>query len=219
MEDGLLSYVWPLFATLSLSRLTSRRPSRPDNDAQYGNLLLLRDPLPPPAPKHHSIIVVDFEYSSPNPYPYDIANHFSEWQADYHHSTQSYSLSDHGKYPTKEERYNFYKSYLEVSKGRPAREEELSHIDRGVEVWRPAGSANWALWGVISGEAQVDALERGDGDWAPDWEYLVRFPFSPLCHPLLADEKADFVCFGREALCSGASDDVPQRDPNPWDPA
>jgi choline kinase len=158
------------------TRLTSPFAGRsiPDNDAQYGNLLLLRTPPPPPAPKHHSIIVVDFEYASPNPYPYDIANHFSEWQADYHHSTRSYSMSEHASYPSESDRHNFYRAYLETSKGRPARAEELAELDRGVEVWRPAGSASWALWGVISAESQIEALERREADWSPDWEYLVR---------------------------------------------
>lgn len=165
----------PLAATHSCQPATDSHPCfTTDNDAQYGNLLLLNDPPPPPAPKHHSIIVVDFEYASPNPYPYDIANHFSEWQADYHHSTRSYSMSEHASYPTESDRHNFYRAYLETSKGRPARPEELVELDRGVEVWRPAGSASWALWGVISAEAQVEALERREADWAPDWEYLVR---------------------------------------------
>ena len=83
-------------------------------------------------------------------------------------------MSEHASYPSESDRHNFYRAYLETSKGRPARADELAELDRGVEVWRPAGSARWALWGVISAESQIEALERRDADWTPDWEYLVR---------------------------------------------
>lgn len=36
------------------------------------------------------------------------------------------------------------------------------------------GSAAWALWGVVSARAQVEAIEMGDVAFAPDFEYLVR---------------------------------------------
>lgn len=92
-------------------------------------------------------------------------------------------MRDHAPYPKAAERASFYRSYIETSKGRPARDDELRELDRGVEVWRPAGSASWAIWGVVSAEAQVDALERGDGDWSPEWEYLVRSGPEAASHP------------------------------------
>ncbi|CAE6416993.1 unnamed protein product [Rhizoctonia solani] len=79
------------------------------NDAQYGNLLYANK-LAPGKPEHHRIIVVDFEYAGPNPAAYDIANHFHEWTADYHSDTP-YVLTS-SRYPTREERWNFYLGYL-----------------------------------------------------------------------------------------------------------
>ncbi|CED85040.1 Choline kinase [Phaffia rhodozyma] len=144
------------------------------NDTQYGNLLLLSNPPPPPQPAHTALIVVDFEYAAPNPLTHDIANHFCEWRANYHHSTLPHSLSAHSPYPTKAERWNFYKSYLAVARGREVKDEqELEELDMGVKAWSPGGSATWALWGIVSAKAQVDALKSMDPSFIPDFEYLL----------------------------------------------
>lgn len=83
-----------------------------------------------PAPLHHRIVVIDFEYASPNPRAYDIANHFQEWRADYHHPTLSWSLTHHGSYPDAQQRRKWLRAYVEqgrllrmggrASKGGPA---------------------------------------------------------------------------------------------------
>ncbi|KAG9074245.1 hypothetical protein FRC06_010815 [Ceratobasidium sp. 370] len=80
------------------------------NDAQYGNLLRWNKP-PTGKPDHHRIIVVDFEYAAPNPAAFDIANHFHEWMADYHSPDASHVLT-RSRYPTRGERWNFYRGYL-----------------------------------------------------------------------------------------------------------
>lgn len=59
------------------------------------------------------IIVVDFEYASPNPAAFDIANHFHEWTANYHGETPAFL--DPSLYPTLNERRNFYRAYLEAT--------------------------------------------------------------------------------------------------------
>lgn len=58
-----------------------------------------------------------FEYASPNPRAFDIANHFHEWRADYHHDELSYSLTNHGDYPTLSERRRFYRAYVGADMG------------------------------------------------------------------------------------------------------
>jgi thiamine kinase-like enzyme len=50
------------------------------------------------------------EYAAPNPAAFDIANHFLEWTADYGSATPH--TMDANKYPTLEERRNFYRAYL-----------------------------------------------------------------------------------------------------------
>ncbi|KAI8447772.1 kinase-like domain-containing protein [Phakopsora pachyrhizi] len=85
------------------------------NDTQCGNLLLLQGDEELISEKQDDqIAVIDFEYASPNPRGFDIANHFHEWCADYHHPTLSYSLTSHGPYPNLIERQRFYRSYLNL---------------------------------------------------------------------------------------------------------
>ena len=59
------------------------------------------------------IIVVDFEYASPNAAAFDIANHFHEWTANYHGDTPA--LLNPSLYPKLHERHNFYRAYLEAT--------------------------------------------------------------------------------------------------------
>ncbi|KAH7337818.1 kinase-like domain-containing protein [Rhizoctonia solani] len=76
------------------------------NDAHYGNLLRVKEPKP----GEPEIIIIDFEYAGPNPAAYDIANHFHEWTADY--SCDTPHLLKDSRYPTREERLNFYLGYF-----------------------------------------------------------------------------------------------------------
>ncbi|WWC64747.1 uncharacterized protein I303_107358 [Kwoniella dejecticola CBS 10117] len=137
------------------------------NDTQYGNLLLLDGDLPPNQPEHHRYIVIDFEYSAPNPRGFDIANHFQEWQADYHHPTLSHCLLAHGPYPTLEQRQDFYRAYLSVEmdgreevvhRRKDVLSEKVNALEREVRIWSPASSALWSLWGIIQAEEQVEAI-------------------------------------------------------------
>ncbi|KAN0059611.1 hypothetical protein ACQY0O_008179 [Thecaphora frezii] len=65
------------------------------------------------SPPHHKLVVIDFEYACPNPRAYDIANHFQEWRADYHHPTLSWSLRHHGAYPDQNQRRKWLRAYVE----------------------------------------------------------------------------------------------------------
>lgn len=97
------------------------------------------------------------------------ANHFIEWQADYHHPTLSSSLFHHGGYPTQAERTRFFRAYLGTDQGRDdpspstasttgapaeravsANEElRLAHLEDEVRIWAPASHAQWAAWGIV----------------------------------------------------------------------
>jgi len=142
------------------------------NDTQYGNILRLTGPLRHDAPEHHKIVVVDFEYASPNPVAFDIANHFHEWTADYRTSTPH--LLDPTRYPTKEERDNFYRAYLEhthpsdsSSVPESYSEAEVSQLERQVRIWSPASHAMWTVWGIVQAR---DSLERGESE--PEFDYI-----------------------------------------------
>ncbi|KAG8777144.1 hypothetical protein FRC16_004272, partial [Serendipita sp. 398] len=80
------------------------------NDTQYGNLLKLKRVQPGMLP-HQQIIVVDFEYASPNCAAFDIANHFCEWTTDY--IGENPAILKPERYPTREERDNFFLAYLQ----------------------------------------------------------------------------------------------------------
>lgn len=65
------------------------------------------------AQPHQRLVVIDFEYGSPNPRAYDIANHFHEWCADYHDEANPWSLLGHGSYPTRAERRRWLTAYVD----------------------------------------------------------------------------------------------------------
>lgn len=143
------------------------------NDTQYGNLLRLKD-RKEGMPEHHQIIVVDFEYASPNPAAFDIANHFHEWTANYHSDTPH--ILDPALWPTLEHRRNFYYSYSRhlASSADPAVElsdEDLqAHVERldsQVRAWSPSSHAMWALWGIVQAR---EIVEGKDGE--PEFDYL-----------------------------------------------
>ena len=153
------------------------------NDTQYGNLLRLRHSregidehrqvcsifhyldgtilfLTPDT--WEKIIVVDFEYAGPNPAAYDIANHFQEWTANYHSRTPH--LLNPSRYPTLEERCNFYTSYLRhacmLAKEPIIDGEELTNLVRDLEwdvrIWSAASHANWAIWGIVQAREELE---------------------------------------------------------------
>ncbi|SPO24081.1 related to CKI1 - choline kinase [Ustilago trichophora] len=140
-----------------------------------------------PPPLHHRIVVIDFEYASPNPRGYDIANHFQEWRADYHHPTLSWSLTHHGSYPDAQQRRKWLRAYVEqgrllrmggrASKGGPA----ALDVPGDISLPPPVASLQYvssetAIKGPITAErpsapvtpgtgaAQVAALEKSSGE-------------------------------------------------------
>ncbi|KAI0308251.1 kinase-like domain-containing protein [Multifurca ochricompacta] len=140
------------------------RPVFCHNDAQYGNLLRLNK-VQEGTPDHHQIIVVDFEYASPNPAAFDIANHFHEWTANYHGSTPH--VLDASRYPSLAERRTFLTAYLEnratpdtpafLDLSPAARERELVALEKTVRAWSPSSHAMWAVWGLVQAREDVQA--------------------------------------------------------------
>lgn len=145
------------------------------NDTQYGNLLRLRHPKDG-AEDHRQIIVVDFEYSGPNPASFDIGNHFHEWTANYHSETPH--LLDISRYPTLEERRNFYVSYLRhtcfstkefqhITDPVTGLEPALVKLDKQVQIWSPASHGHWLVWGIVQAR---DDLENNNE--TPEFDYI-----------------------------------------------
>jgi len=130
------------------------------NDTQYGNLLRLAK-RERNIPEHRQIVVVDFEYASPNPAAFEIANHFHEWTANYHSSIPH--ILDHSKYPTLEERRNFYSAYIAHAFPTLAdadKDKMMDILDSQVRAWSPASHAVWALWGIVQAREELDTCEN-----------------------------------------------------------
>ncbi|KAG5648208.1 hypothetical protein DXG03_006163 [Asterophora parasitica] len=132
------------------------------NDTQYGNLLRLQDSKDF-VDEHRQLIVVDFEYASPNPASFDIANHFHEWTANYHSDVPH--LLNPSRYPTYKERRNLYIAYLGhtgTSGGETPMlddaelEVQLENLDKQVRYWSPASHAMWAIWGIVQASEYLE---------------------------------------------------------------
>lgn len=155
------------------------------NDAQYGNLLRWNKPA---AGKqdHHRIIVVDFEYAAPNPAAFDIANHFHEWMANYHNPDAPHVLT-RSRYPTRDERWNFYCGYLTsptlalatpltVSPA-PTRQSSFNanwsasslslNGSNGGSRPKPRSPSSPGLVGQVEGEELMDTLDAQVYAWSP----------------------------------------------------
>ncbi|KAH0838523.1 choline kinase cytoplasm [Lanmaoa asiatica] len=144
------------------------------NDTQYGNLLRLTGKLVEGMPEHRQLVVVDFEYASPNPLAFDIANHFHEWTADYRSSTPH--LLDLSRYPTAQQRRNFYQAYLshvhtlsETSATEVAGEARLAKLERQITLWSPASHGMWAIWGIVQAK---EVVERGRTGNEAEFDYI-----------------------------------------------
>lgn len=112
---------------------------------------------------------MDFEYASPNPAAFDIANHFHEWTANYHGETPH--LLDPTRYPAPEERFNFYRAYLSHYNPSSTSSEPMPDQERRLEAqvraWSPASHGMWALWGLVQAR---EALDGTDGE--PEFDYV-----------------------------------------------
>ncbi|KAJ2659375.1 hypothetical protein IWW48_003522 [Coemansia sp. RSA 1200] len=129
-------------------------------DLQYGNILRLEST--------GELVVVDFEYAGYNYRGFDIANHFCEWMADYHHATHPHLL-DPARYPTDVQRRAFLRTYVrakafvDANVGADVRSPELcsasvsdasiraevEKLDREVARFVPASHLHWGMWGLL----------------------------------------------------------------------
>ena len=122
---------------------------------------------------------MDFEYASPNPAAFDIANHFHEWTANYHSDVPHILIPD--RYPTEEERRNFYHAYISHSlpaahsgtsaplEGlqKESMDTRMARLEEQVRMWSPASHGMWALWGLVQAR---EFLEGQDGE--PEFDYV-----------------------------------------------
>ena len=103
-------------------------------------------PAPSSASSEHPIATVDFidyEYSTPTPAAFDIANHFAEWGG---------FDCDYSVLPTREQRRDFLTNYLASYNSlldRTFHESEVEQLFEEVDLFRGVPGFYWGIWALI----------------------------------------------------------------------
>ncbi|EON61369.1 hypothetical protein W97_00583 [Coniosporium apollinis CBS 100218] len=86
---------------------------------------------------------IDYEYATPAPAAFDLANHFAEWGG---------FDCDFSVLPTRSQRRDFLQAYLvsfNQHLDRPYREEELEQLFQDVDAFRGVPGFYWGIWALI----------------------------------------------------------------------
>lgn len=89
---------------------------------------------------------IDYEYATPSPAAFDIANHFAEWGG---------FDCDHGALPTVTQRRDFITYYVEryfglsPDKAHVDRQAEIAKLMAEVDVFRGVPGFYWGIWALI----------------------------------------------------------------------
>lgn len=91
-----------------------------------------------------SVSFIDYEYATPSPAAFDIANHFAEWAG--------YDC-DYAMVPTRGHRQAFIseyvRTYLELSGESLEHEEETRKLFEEVDIFRGVPGFYWGIWSSI----------------------------------------------------------------------
>jgi len=136
------------------------------HDLLAGNIMKMED---------GSVQFIDFEYGSYGYRAFDIANHFNEYAG---------FECDYSRYPSKEERYSFYREYLG-----PNEQEEADQLEQEVMLFRLISHVFWGVWAKlqsICSNIEFDFANYAELRWsayfqlrdetfkALDWKYRER---------------------------------------------
>ncbi|PVH87192.1 kinase-like protein [Cadophora sp. DSE1049] len=107
----------------------------------------------PNAPK--TVSFIDYEYATPSPAAFDIANHFAEWGG---------FDCEHDLLPTKSQRRDFIREYIRsyyAHLGEDKYEDELyaemSRLNAEVDIFRGIPGFYWGIWALIQAViSQID---------------------------------------------------------------
>lgn len=98
-----------------------------------------------------SVSFIDYEYSTPAPASFDIANHFAEWGG---------FDCDYSAMPTRKTRRAFLREYLRsfsAHQNRIYREVELEELFDQVDRFRGVPGFYWGIWALI--QAQISLID------------------------------------------------------------
>lgn len=96
------------------------------HDLLAGNIMRMED---------GNLQFIDFEYGSYGYRAFDIANHFNEYAG---------FECDYSRYPSQEERYNFYQEYLG-----PEDQMNIDKLERQVMLFRLVSHVFWGVWAKL----------------------------------------------------------------------
>jgi ethanolamine kinase len=108
-----------------------------------------------PAVAKETVSFIDYEYATPSPAAFDIANHFAEWGG---------FDCEHHLLPTKAQRLDFIREYVQsyfahLGNGNPAadQEAEVRQLFAEVDVFRGIPGFYWGIWALIQATiSQID---------------------------------------------------------------
>jgi len=98
-----------------------------------------------------SVSFIDYEYATPAPASFDIANHFAEWGG---------FECDYSAMPTRKVRRAFLREYLyscSAHQNRTYQESELEDLFEQVDRFRGVPGFYWGIWALI--QAQISLID------------------------------------------------------------
>lgn len=108
------------------------------------------------------ISFIDYEYASPAPAAFDIANHFAEWAG---------FDCDHSAMPTKSQRREFLTHYVRAFRAdtHPHMSDEelgaaVDEVYKQVDIYRGVPGFYWGIWALI--QAQISTIDFDYADYA-----------------------------------------------------
>lgn len=105
-------------------------------------------------PEIEVVNFIDYEYATPSPAAFDIANHFAEWGG---------FDCDFNVLPTRSQRRNFCEEYIKsyfshLKSDSPVDEEkELEDLLEEIDVYRGVPGFYWGIWALI--QARVSQID------------------------------------------------------------
>lgn len=105
--------------------------------------------------KCETVSFIDYEYATPSPAAFDIANHFAEWGG---------FDCEHGLLPTRSQRLDFIQEYIgsyfrPLNKTESTIDEvaEVKHLFEEVDIFRGIPGFYWGIWALIQSTiSQID---------------------------------------------------------------
>lgn len=128
-----------------------------------------------PAPNETSVTFIDYEYATPSPAAFDIANHFAEWGG---------FDCDYNVLPTRSQRRDFIAQYarryfeLLPDSSELGVEAEAEKLFEEVDLFRGVPGFYWGIWALIQAtisEIDFDYASYAETRLGEYWAWKAEF--------------------------------------------